>query len=132
MVEFVGFQDDIILRMEYICYHEDSLVTECFRLPDQPARQTGEKHILSNANTCRKGSDCVRYTSNWRSMAIHARFIDFHVVEYAPDVEPHPLQVSDNELDMTKGHLDGVELIKYLLNPLDGWLENSRMSFSWT
>ena len=57
--------------------------------------------------------------------------MNFHVVEYAPDVEPHPLEVSDNKYNMTKGHLDTVELIKYLLDPFDGWLENSRMLFSW-
>jgi hypothetical protein len=65
-------------------------------------------------------------------MAIHARFINFCVVEYAPDVEPHSLQVSDNKLDMTKGHLDRVELIKYLLVSLDRWLENRRVLFNWT
>ena len=64
-------------------------------------------------------------------MAIHARSINFHVVEYAPDMEPHPLQVSDNKLDMTKGHVDRVELIQYLVDPLDGWFENGRMSLSW-
>ena len=53
--------------------------------------------------------------------------IDFHVVEYAPDMEPHPLQVSDNKFNMTKGHLDRVELIKYLSDPLNGWLENRRI-----
>ena len=73
----------------------------------------------------------VSYTFTWRSMAIHARFLNFHVVEYAPDMEPHPLQVLDNKLDMTKGHLDRVELIKYLFDPLDGWLENRGMLFIW-
>jgi len=131
IVEFVRLQDDITLRMKYLCYLKDSLVTECFRFPDQPARQTGEKHILSDTNACRKGSNGVSYTSNWRSMAIHARFMNFHVVEYAPDVEPHPLQVSDNKLDMTKGHVDRIELIQYLVDPLDGWFENGRMSLSW-
>ena len=46
-------------------------------------------------------------------------------------MEPYPLQVSDNEFDMTKGHLDRVELIKDLLDPLDGWLDNGRTSSSW-
>ena len=128
--KFVGIQDDIMLGMGYLCYLKDSLVTKCVRFPDQPARQTGKKHILSNTNACRKGSNGVSYTFTWRSVAIHARSINFHVVEYAPDMEPHPLQVSDNKFNMTKGHLDRVELIKYLLDPLDGWLENRRMSFT--
>ena len=46
------------------------------------------------------------------------RFIDFHVVEYSPDVKPYSLQVLDNEFDMMKGHLDREELIKDLLEPL--------------
>jgi hypothetical protein len=108
IVEFVGTQDNIILQMEYLCYAEDFLVTKCFRFLDQPARQTGEKHILSNTNTCCKGSNGVSYACSWGSLAIHARFINFHVVEYAPDMEPHPLQVSDNKYNMTKGHLDRV------------------------
>jgi len=65
-------------------------------------------------------------------MAIHARFINFHVVEYGPDVEPYPLQVSDNENNMTKGHLDRVELKKDLLEPLNGWLDNGRNSIRWS
>ena len=72
-----------------------------------------------------------RNTCSWGSLAIHVRFMNFHVVKYAPDMEPHPLQVLDNKYDMMKGHLDRVQLIKYLLNLFDGWLENSRMSFSW-
>ena len=59
----------------------------------------------------------------------HARFIYFHVVEYSPDVEPYPLQVSNNELNMTKGHLDRVKLIENLLKPLDRWLENGSTSY---
>ena len=65
-------------------------------------------------------------------MAIHARFIDFYVVEYGPDIKPYSLQVSDNELDMTKGHLDGEELIKDLLQPLDGWLDNRATLLRWS
>ena len=65
-------------------------------------------------------------------MAIHARVINFHVVEYGPDMKPYPLQVSDNELNMTKGHLDRVELIKDLLEPLEGWLDIGRILFSWS
>ena len=65
-------------------------------------------------------------------MAIHARFVNFHVVKYGPDVEPYPLQVSDNKLNMTKGHLDRVELIKDLLEPLEGWLDIGGISFSWS
>jgi hypothetical protein len=118
--------------VEYLCYSKNFLVTKCFGFPGQPARQTSEEHILSNTNACHKSSNGVSYTSSWRSMTIHARFINFHGVKYAPDMEPHPLQVSDNKLDMIKGHLDRVELIKYLLDSLDGWLENRRVSFSWT
>ena len=119
IVEFVGIQDDIIPWMEYLCYHKNFLIAKCFGFLDQPARQTSKKHILSNTNACCKGSNGVSYTFTWRSMAIHARFINFHVVKYAPDMEPHPLQVSDNKLDMTKEHLDRVELIKYFL--MGGW-----------
>ena len=63
-------------------------------------------------------------------MAIHARFINYHVVKHGPDVEPYPLQVLDNELNMMKGHLDTVELIKDLLEPLDRWWGTERISFS--
>jgi hypothetical protein len=108
IVEFVGIQDDIILWMEYLCYPKNFLVTKCFGFPDQPARQTGKKHILSHMNACCKGSHGVSYTCSWKNMAIHARFMNFHVVKYAPDMEPHPLQVLDNEYDMMKGHLDRV------------------------
>jgi hypothetical protein len=65
-------------------------------------------------------------------MAIHARFVNFHVVEYGPDVEPYSLKISDNEFNMTNGHLDGTELIKDLLEPLDGWLDNGRILFGWS
>jgi hypothetical protein len=105
------------------------LVIKCFRFPDQPAWQTRKKHVLSNTNVRRKGSNGVGYTVAWKSMAIHARFVNFHVVEYGPDVEPYPLKVSDNEFHMTKGHLDREDLIKDLLKPLDGWLEHGRISF---
>jgi hypothetical protein len=132
IVEFVGFQDDIILWMEDLSNCKDFLVIKCTRWPDQPVRQTSEKHILSNTNARRKGSNSVGYTDAWRSMAIHARFINFHVVEYGPDVEPYPLQVSDNKFNMTKGHLDRVELIKDLLEPLDRWLDSRRTSFRWS
>jgi hypothetical protein len=132
IVEFVGFQDDIILWMEDLSNRKDFLVNKCTRWQDNPARQPGEKHILSNTNAHRKGSNGVGYTVAWKSMAINARFINFHVVEYGPDVEPYPLQVSDNEFNMTKGHLDRVELIKDLLEPLDGWLDNGRISFRWS
>jgi hypothetical protein len=94
--------------MEYLCYTEDFLIAKCFRFPDQSARQTGRKHILSNTNTCCKDSNGVSYTCSWGSLAIYARFINLHVVEYAPDMEPHPLQVLDNKYNMTKGHLDRV------------------------
>ena len=65
-------------------------------------------------------------------MAIHVRFIDFHVVEYGPDVKPYSLQVSDNGFDMMKGHLDREELIKDLLQSLDGWLDNRATSLRWS
>jgi hypothetical protein len=65
-------------------------------------------------------------------MAIDARFVNFHVVEYGPDVEPYPLQISDNEFNMTERHLDRVELIKDLLEPLDAWLDRGRISFRWS
>jgi hypothetical protein len=126
----VGFQDDIILWRADGCYRIDLLVIKCIRWPDQPARQTGEKHILSNTNARRKGSNSVGYTAIWRRKAIHARFINFHVVDDGPDVKPHPLQVSDNEFDMTEGHLDRVELIKDLLEPLDGSLDRDRILFT--
>ena len=58
------------------------------------------------------------------------RFVDLHVVEYGPDMEPYPLQVLDKELDMTERHLDRVKLIKDLLKPLDRWLDDQRISFS--
>jgi hypothetical protein len=108
IVEFVRIQDNMILWMESLCYPRNFLITKCFGFLDQPARQTGEKHILSHTNACRKGSHGVSYTCNWRSMAIHARFMNFHVVEYAPDMEPHLLQVLDDKYDMTKRHLDRV------------------------
>jgi hypothetical protein len=79
IVKFVGSQDNVIFWVEYLCYPKNFLVTKCFGFSDQPARQTGEKHILSNINACCKISNGVSYTSNWRSMTIHARFINFHV-----------------------------------------------------
>jgi hypothetical protein len=127
----MGLQNDINLWMEDLSNRKDFLVTKCIRWPDQPARQTGKKHILSNTNAYRKGSNGVGHTKAWKSKAIHARFINFHVVDYGPDVEPHPLQVSDNELDVTEGHLDGVKLMKDLLEILDGWFDNERTSFRW-
>jgi hypothetical protein len=127
----VGFQDDIILRREDLSNTINLLVNKCTRCPDQPARQTGKKHVLSNTNARGKGTNSVSNTDNRRSMAIHARFINLHVVKYGPEMKPYPLQVSDDEFDMTKGHLDEVELIKDLLEPLDGWL-GIGMSFSWT
>ena len=62
IVELVKIQDDIILQMEYLYYHKNFVVAKCFRLLDQPARQTSEKHILSNTNACCKGSSGVSYT----------------------------------------------------------------------
>ena len=38
-------------------------------------------------------------------------------------MKPYPLQVSDDELNMTERHLDGVELVKDLVEPLEGWLD---------
>ena len=108
------------------------IVTKFTGWSDQPARQTGEKHILGNTNARRKGSNCVSHTVNWNSIAIHARFINLHVVDDGPDMEPYPLQVSDNEFNVTKGHLDRKELIKDLLNPLDGRLDKGESSFRWS
>ena len=88
--------------MEDLSNRKDFLVTKITRWPDQPTRQTGKKHILSNTNAICKGSNGVGYIAGWRSKAIHARFINFHVVKYGPDIEPHPLQVLDNEFKMGK------------------------------
>ena len=131
IVEFVGFQDDIIFWIEDLSNRKDFIITKFTRWPDQPARQTGKKHILSNMNACCKGSNGVGYIT-WRSMAIHVRFVDFHVVKYGLDVEPHPLQVSDNKFNMTKGHLDRVDLIKDLFDPLVRWLDKGRSLFRWS
>ena len=98
--------------------------------PDKPERQTGKKHILSNMNGCHKGSNSVSYTSTGRCKAIHARFINFHVVKYGPDLELYPLQVSDDEFKMMKKHLDRLELFKDLLKPLDGWLDSGKILFT--
>jgi hypothetical protein len=127
----MGFQDDISLWMEDLSNLIDFLVIKFIRWPDQPARQTSGKHILGNANVDREGSNSVGHTYAWRSNAIHARFIYFHIIEYGPDVKPYPLQVSDNEFNVTKGHLDRVELIKDLLEPLEGWLDKGYTSFRW-
>ena len=69
--------------MESLCYHRNFLAVRCFRFPDQLARQTSKKHILSNMNACCKGSNGVSYTFTWRSMFIHARFINFHVYKFS-------------------------------------------------
>ena len=47
-------------------------------------------------------------------------------------MEPYPLQVSDNKLNMTKGHLDREELIKDLFDPLDRWLDMGRSLLRWS
>ena len=65
-----------------------------------------------------------------RHQEVQGRFINFHVVEYSPDIEPYPLQVSDDKFNMTKRHLDTLELFKDLLKPLDRWLDSGRISFA--
>ena len=127
---FVWLHDNVILWRENLCYTEDFLIIKLTRWPDKPARQTSKKHILSNTNGRHKGSNGVGYTSTRRCKAIHVRFINFHVVKYGPDLEPYPLQVSDDEFKMTKRHLDRLELFKHLLKPLDGWLDSGRISFT--
>src|ERR1700679_685304 len=78
-------------------------------------------------NASCEGSHGISHTCSWRSVAVYARFINFHVVEYGPDVEPHRCKI----FNVTHGHLDSVELIKDLLDPLHRWLESRRTLFRW-
>lgn len=99
-------KDNIILGMEDFAYPEDLLISESTRGPDQPVRKTSSKHVLSNANAGGKRANGVGYVSIGRGQAIHARFVDFHVVKYGPGIKPYPLQVSSNELNMAKRHVN--------------------------
>ena len=57
IVEFMRFQDKIILWIEDLSNHKYFLVTKITRWLDQPARQTSKKYILSNTNAICKGSN---------------------------------------------------------------------------
>ena len=106
IVKQVMIQDNVILGMEDLTYPEYLLISECSRWPNQPARKTSSKHVLSNMNARGKRANGVGYVSIGRGKAIHTRFVDFHVVQYGPEIKPYPLQVPNNEFNMAKQHVD--------------------------
>ena len=107
---FVWFQLNVVLRVENLGDAIYLVVREETRCPDQPARQTSGKHVLCDADVHRKSPNRVCYTVKW-SKAINPRSVNLHIVEHGPSFKPYPLQISNNKLEVAKGHLDGEYLI---------------------